>query len=253
MPARKSQHGRIVAELGLAIVAGELAPGDRLPAEGVLLERYAVSRPVLREAVRVLAAKGLVLSKQRAGAIVRPREAWHLLDPDVLRWLVQVRPRQEFLAALMEVRRIVEPATAALAALAATDAQLREIEAAYAGMEAASTVEELLEPDLAFHRRIAAATNNDLLAHIGNMLSLALRESILLDSREPRAHSLQRHRAILTALRRRDAPAAREATLAQLQDTGERQERQAGEGAAFRTATSAAAASTGAPARCRAR
>ena len=222
-PEGKSQHGRIVRELGLAIVRGELQPGDKLPAEAQLLERYEISRPVLREAVRVLVAKGLVLSRQRAGAIVRPRNEWHLLDPDVLYWLIQAQPQRDFVRTLLEVRQIFEPAAAALAARAATDEQLRAIEAAYEGMAAARTTEELLEPDLAFHRRIAEATGNDLLAYIGNMLSLALRESIILSSQLPNTHdlSLPRHKAILTALQARDPLGARQATLVQLDETGD--------------------------------
>lgn len=220
-PEGKSMHGRIVSELGLAIVGGELQPGDRLPPESQLLERYEISRPVLREAVRVLVAKGLVVSRQRAGASVRPRNEWHLLDPDVLYWLIQARPQAEFLNTLMEVRRIFEPAAAALAARAATEDQLRDIEEAFDGMAAATDVEQLLEPDLAFHRRIAEATGNDLMAYIGNMLSLALRESILLSSQLPNTHelSLPRHKAILTAIRNRDPLGARQATLVQLQET----------------------------------
>ena len=216
-------HGRIVSELGQSIVAGELKPGDKLPAESVLLERYVVSRPVLREAVRVLVAKGLVMSRQRAGAIVRPRNEWHLLDPDVLYWLIQAKPQGEFVQTLLEVRRIFEPAAAALAARAASDTQLASIADAFAGMAAASTTEELLEPDLAFHRRIAEATGNDLLAYIGNMLSLALRESIILSSQLPNTHalSLPRHKAILTALQNRDPLGARQATMVQLEETGD--------------------------------
>jgi len=216
-------HGRIVSELGQSIVAGELKPGDKLPAEPVLLERYVVSRPVLREAVRVLVAKGLVMSRQRAGAIVRPRNEWHLLDPDVLYWLIQAKPQGEFVQTLLEVRRIFEPAAAALAARAASDTQLASIADAFAGMAAASTTEELLEPDLAFHRRIAEATGNDLLAYIGNMLSLALRESIILSSQLPNTHalSLPRHKAILTALQNRDPLGARQATMVQLEETGD--------------------------------
>lgn len=217
----KSQHGRIVRELGLAIVGGELQPGDKLPPEAQLLERYEISRPVLREAVRVLVAKGLVVSRQRAGAIVRPRNEWHLLDPDVLYWLIQARPQRDFVKTLLEVRQIFEPAAAALAARAATDEQLAAIATAYEGMAAAKTTAELLEPDLAFHRRIAEATGNDLLAYIGNMLSLALRESIILSSQLPNTHelSLPRHKAILTALQARDPLGARQATLVQLDET----------------------------------
>ena len=100
---------------------------------------------------------------------------------------------------------------------------LRSIADAYARMEGAATPEELLEPDLAFHRRIAEATQNDLLAYIGNMLSLALRESIKLSSRHPNTHelSLPRHKAILTALLNRDPLAAYQATLVQLNETRE--------------------------------
>ena len=214
-------HARIVRDLGMRIVSGEFEPGDRLPGEASLMADYDVSRPVLREATRVLVAKGLVLSRQRAGAIVRPRNEWHLLDPDVLYWLIQSRPQAEFVETLLTVRRVFEPATAALAAKVATDAALESVAEAYAGMEAATTADELLEPDLAFHRRIAEATRNDLLAYIGNMLSLALRESIKLSSRLPNTHalSLPRHKAILTALLNRDPLAAHQATLVQLKET----------------------------------
>jgi len=220
-PERKSMHARIVHDLGMRIVGGEFGPGDRLPAEAVFLAQYEVSRPVLREATRVLVAKGLVLSRQRAGAIVRPRSEWHLLDPDVLYWLIQSRPQPEFVETLFTVRRVFEPAAAALATRLATEAELNGIAEAYAGMAAARTADELLEPDLAFHRRIAAATHNDLLAYIGNMLSLALRESIKLSSKLPNTHalSLPRHKAILTALLARDPLAAHQATLVQLQET----------------------------------
>ena len=220
-PEGKSQHGRIVRELGLRILAGELLPGERLPAEAELIEKYAVSRPVLREAVRVLVAKGLVLSRQRAGAIVRPRNEWHLLDPDVLYWMIQTRPAPEFVQTLMGMRRVFEPGAAALAAHAASDEQLGGIAQAYEGMAAAADADEMLEPDLAFHRRIAEATGNDLMAYIGTMLSLALRESIKLSSRLPNTHALAlpRHKAILTALQARDAVAAHKATVLQLDAT----------------------------------
>lgn len=220
---RKSMHARIVRDLGLRIVSGELKPGDKLPGEASLGADYEVSRPVLREATRVLVAKGLVVSRQRSGAIVRPRSEWHLLDPDVLYWLIQARPQREFVTTLLAVRRIFEPAAAALAAKVASDQNLQAIAEAYAGMEAAKTPEDLLEPDVAFHRRIAEATGNDLLAYIGNMLSLGLRESIKLSSKHPNTHalSLPRHKAILTALLNRDPLGARQASLVQLEETGD--------------------------------
>lgn len=220
-PQHKSMHARIVRDLGTRILSGEFAPGDRLPGEAELLAQYDISRPVLREAVRVLVAKGLVQSRQRAGATVRPRSDWHLLDPDVLYWFIQTQPQPAFVETLMTARRIFEPAVAALAAKVASDESLHRVAEAYAGMEAARSPEELLEPDLAFHRRIAEATDNALLAYIGNMLSLALRESIKLSSKHPNTHalSLPRHKAILTAMLNRDPLAAQQAALVQLNET----------------------------------
>ncbi|NIE63297.1 FadR/GntR family transcriptional regulator [Burkholderia sp. Ax-1719] len=215
---RKSMHARIVQELGMQIVGGALAPGQRLPPEPSLCEIYGVSRPVLREATRVLVAKGLVVSKPRVGSVVRPRDEWHMLDPDVLFWTVNSLPEGEFFRSLMTVRQIIEPAAAALAAISATDEDRERIAAAYARMENAETADDLLEPDLEFHRAIMAATHNDMLGYIGNMLSLALGESIKLTSRHPNTHalSLPRHKAILTAIEHRDALAARQASLVQL-------------------------------------
>ncbi|MGY0194704.1 FadR/GntR family transcriptional regulator [Leptothrix sp. BB-4] len=219
----KSMHARIVKELGCRIVSGDLAPGDKLPAEATLCAAYEVSRPVLREAIRVLSAKGLVVARQRTGVVVRERSGWHLLDPDVLYWFIEAQPPAEFVETLFTVRRIIEPAAAALAARSASDEQIARVAEAYAGMAAARTPEELLEPDVAFHRHIAEASGNPLLAYIGTMLSHALRESIKLSSKMPDTHalSLPRHKAILTALQVRDPLAARQATLVQLEETSD--------------------------------
>ncbi|KND55239.1 Transcriptional regulator of the arabinose operon in Shewanella, GntR family [Candidatus Paraburkholderia kirkii] len=216
---RKSMHGRIVQELGMQIVSGAFAPGQRLPAEPTLCEAYGVSHPVLREATRVLVAKGLVVSKPRVGSVVCARDQqWYMLDPDVLVWTISRLPEVEFFRSLMTVRQIIEPAAAALAAISATDDDIARIGAAYERMEGAKTAAELLDPDLEFHRAIMTAMHNDMLAYIGNMLSLALTESIKLTSRHPNTHalSLPRHKAIFTAIANRDALAARQASVVQL-------------------------------------
>ncbi|MDY7559408.1 FadR/GntR family transcriptional regulator [Pseudomonas sp. 10B1] len=218
--ARKSMHARIVQEVGMQIVSGRFKPDDKLPAEATLCEEYAVSRPVLREATRVLVAKGLVYSRPRVGTVVKPRREWHLLDPDVLHWVMQSTPQNEFFALLTSVRSIIEPAAAALAAQHATDEEIASISEAYQRMDAATSPEELLQPDLDFHSRIADATHNDLLAHLSNMLSLALREALKHSNQRPNLHELAmpRHKAILTAIENRDALAAKHATLVQLDD-----------------------------------
>ncbi len=204
----------------MQIVSGRFKPDDRLPAEALLCEEYAVSRPVLREATRVLVAKGLVYSRPRVGSVVKPRREWHMLDPDVLHWVMQSTPQNEFFALLTSVRTIIEPAAAALAAQHATEAEVASIGEAYQRMEAAGSVDDVLQPDLDFHSRIADATHNDLLAHLCNMLSLALREALRHSNRRPNLHelALPRHKAILTAIENGDALGARHATLVQLDD-----------------------------------
>lgn len=218
---RKSMHARIVNELGMRIVSGRFKPDEKLPLESSLCEEFQVSRPVLREATKVLLAKGLVYSKPRVGTVVRPRSEWHLLDPDVLYWLVQSTPQSEFFNTLAGVRRILEPEIAAMAATTATEDDIAAIEDAYRRMEKAQTRQEMLQPDVDFHRAIAEATHNDLLAYMCNMLSLPLRESITVTNLRPntQALSLPRHKAILTAIKNRDALGARHASLVQLDDT----------------------------------
>lgn len=217
---RKSMHARIVQELGRHIVSGHFPADSKLPPEALLCEEYAVSRPVLREATRVLVAKGLVYSKPKVGTVVRPRREWHILDPDVLHWLMETTPQNDFFNMLSSVRCIIEPAAAALAATHATPDDVAAIENAYQRMEAAKTPEEWLQPDLDFHSQIAEATHNDLLANLCNMLSLALRESLKQSNRRPNLHefALPRHKAILTAIQHGDALGAKHATLVQLED-----------------------------------
>src|SRR6266704_3653515 len=116
----RSLHDRVVHAIGRKILGGQLRPGAFLPAEPEL----GASRTVVREAIKVLTAKGLVESRPKIGTWVRPREAWHLLDADVLAWQQEGTSRPSLLRALTEVRRIVEPAAAELAATRADSRDL---------------------------------------------------------------------------------------------------------------------------------
>lgn len=217
----KSQHALIVQQLGLKIVSGEISENEKLPSEVDLCEEYKVSRPVFREAIRVLNAKGLTYSRPKIGTVVKPKEEWHLLDPDVLFWLIQTTPEHEFFKTLSTVRRVLEPELAYIAASTATDEDIQRIKHAYDGMEKATTVEEFIEPDIQFHLAIAKATHNDLLAYMSKMLVLPLQQSIQVTSLRPnlQGHSLPRHKAILTAIENKDPLSARHASLVQLDDT----------------------------------
>ncbi|HBU88262.1 FadR family transcriptional regulator [Acinetobacter oleivorans] len=217
----KSQHALIVQQLGLKIVSGEISENEKLPSEVDLCEEYKVSRPVFREAIRVLNAKGLTYSRPKIGTVVRPKEEWHLLDPDVLFWLIQTTPQHEFFKTLSTVRRVLEPELAYIAASTANEEDIERIKHAYDGMEKATTVEEFIEPDIQFHLAIAKATHNDLLAYMSKMLVLPLQQSIQVTSLRPnlQGHSLPRHKAILTAIENKDPLSARHASLVQLDDT----------------------------------
>lgn len=220
VPSR-SQHALIVQQLGLKIVSGEIPENEKLPSEAELCEEYQVSRPVFREAIRVLNAKGLTYSRPRIGTVVRPKEEWYLLDPDVLFWLIQTTPENEFFKTLSTVRRVLEPELAYIAASTATEDDIQNIKNAYEGMEKAKNVEEFMQPDIQFHLAIAKATHNDLLAYMSKMLVLPLQQSIKVTSLRPnlQGHSLPRHKAILTAIENKDPLSARHASLVQLDDT----------------------------------
>src|SRR3989442_10091090 len=149
----QSLHGRIVHAIGRRILSGDLRPGDLLPAEPEL----GASRTVVGEAVKVLAAKGLVESRPKTGTRVRPRHDWNLLDPDVLAWQQDSPASEELLRKLTEVRRIIEPAAAELAAaranehdVAALQQALHEMDAA-APVKASADVDAFVHGDMRFH------------------------------------------------------------------------------------------------------
>src|SRR6478735_8445404 len=110
---RRGLHGQLVHDIGLRILRGQLEPGDSLAAEW---SGQDVSRTVVRKAVKVLAAKGLIVSRPKTGTHVRERRFWHMLDPDVLAWRLEAEPEDDFYRSLFEARRLIEPAVAALAA-----------------------------------------------------------------------------------------------------------------------------------------
>jgi len=182
-----------------------------LPTEADFSARLKVSRTALREAIKVLAAKGLVESRPKTGTRVRPRMDWNLLDPDVLAWQLAAGPVEGFVADLFELRQMIEPAAAAIAARRATPGEVRRIAQAFAAMEAAGNdSERWIDPDLRFHQAIIRATGNELLGPLGAMIETALMTSFRLSGANPEGprHSLPLHSAILAAIRRHDGAAA---------------------------------------------
>lgn len=220
VPDTRPLHDAIVQDLGQCVVGGIYAPGQTLPPPAELQAHFGAARSTIREALRVLAAKGLVASRQRVGTTVQPRTEWHLFDPDVLRWGLTADPDQ-VLAEFIALRRLMEPEIAALAAQNRTDADLEVLRTALSSLADCTCAQERVESDVAFHRGLAAATHNDMAAYLGRLMSHPLREAIISSAFLPEHEALAvpRHRAILIAIEIGDAAGARAASLVQLRES----------------------------------
>jgi DNA-binding FadR family transcriptional regulator len=177
-------HGTIARDLGVAIVSGRYKSGDILDGEIASSEQLRVSRTAYREAVRILAAKGLVESRPKVGTRVSPQEGWHLLDPDVLTWIFEGNPNDALLKALFELRRIVEPAATALAAARRTQRHLTAMRRALDGMaQHTLQVEAGRRADQEFHAALLHATGNAFLASLTKGIVTAVEETTIFKQR----------------------------------------------------------------------
>jgi GntR family galactonate operon transcriptional repressor len=218
---RRGLHGAVVHEIGVRILEGELKAGETLPDNGFVGESD-VSRTVVREAIKVLAAKGLVESRPKVGTRVRPRRDWNLLDPDVLAWQIEAGPDPEFLGHALELRRMIEPAAGRLAAERATDAEIAALYEAYEAMAAAGDdLDAFMEPDLRFHSLLLESCRNELLEHMNEIFTAVLRTIFAYSSSSSRSYprAARRHRAIAKAIEARDPDAAELAVFRLIDDT----------------------------------
>ena len=200
--------------IGRRIVSGSWKPGSILPSFDQLADEFSVSRLSVREAMRALAAKGLVASKPRRGTIVRPRSEWSRLDHDVLVWQISEQPTAAFVRSLFEARVIIEPESAALVAIRATEEALAEIERAFQAMATSDPrSQDSIDADVAFHQAILNGTGNEFLAAfapvIGTWLTKAFRVQRIAEPAQE--HFVPQHRAIFEAIKRGDAEGARRA------------------------------------------
>lgn len=204
--------------LGLDIIAGRTAEGAKLPGDAELILRFGVSRPVLREAVKTLVAKGLLSTKTRVGTVVRERSAWNMFDSDVLAWHLDAGIDKRFLRDLAEIRLAVEPQAAALAARRRSEVAVRQLRDSVARMDAsASDSLDFANADLSLHLAVATASGNAFMRSIGAVIEAALRASFLLSApveEQERARAIATHGAIVEAIARRDAEAAAAAMTA---------------------------------------
>jgi len=216
--SRRSLHGQVAHKIAMRIISGEINPGDYLSTEEAASSDLKISRTAYREALKVLAAKGLVESRPKTGTRVRSRSEWNMLDPDLLAWSFETGPSETFARSLFEFRQIIEPAAAAIAAERADADEIRNMKNAIEAMKSAGEDHlQWVEADLAFHLSVLEATHNELLTSFGYLVESALAQSFELSDRKPGARnlSLPRHVQLYEFIAARDSAGA-QSTMLQL-------------------------------------
>ena len=211
----------IVHDLGIAVVTGTYTEKNPFPVEAELCRQFGASRSVLREAVKMLTAKGLLGARPRQGTWVQPEANWNLLDPDVLSWLLERKFSPQLLIEFTEIRLAVEPAGAALAAKVARPEEKAAVRVAIARMEAAERGDDdPLESDIAFHVAVLRASGNVFFAQLSDLIATALRFSIRTTNRYKgvRLASVADHKKIADAVIAGKPAAAQEAMRRLIQE-----------------------------------
>jgi DNA-binding FadR family transcriptional regulator len=220
--APRNLHSRVLWQLGVAIVGGRYPEGSILPADSELLAEFAVSRTVLREALKTLAAKGMIEARARVGTRILPRRRWNLFDADVLAWHFETRPDLDFLRSLAEVRIGIELESAALACRRRTPEEAGRLMALADAMGEATTAEQFARADLAFHRAVAEAAGNPFMASISALVEVALTAVFIIGSpvedEQKLAETCAAHQRIARAIDAGDADEARAAMRAVITD-----------------------------------
>ena len=184
---RSAPHGmqgvnltyRIMEDLGIAVVTGRYSERQSFPVEAELCRQYGVSRSILREAVKMLTAKGMLDARPRQGTWVQPEDDWNLMDPDVLRWMLERKLSFSLLIELNQIRLAIEPAAAGLAAQRKDMAKKNAVVAAIRRMEAAERGDDdPLASDIAFHVSVLRASDNRFYTQLTTLIETALRFSI---------------------------------------------------------------------------
>ena len=206
--SRMKLHEQVARALSIMILRGELLPDTILPNEEALSKEFEVSKSVISEAINLMSAKGLLQARPRIGTRVRDPEDWLVTDPVLLKWQADAGLEEDVVKDLVELRYIIEPAAAGLAAQRASNEEIRQIKKAYEEMDQAETVEEYIPADMKFHLTIINASGNALLRSslkpiIENVLGRSFQQFIRrLD--ESKRH-LPLHGDVLEAIAKRDA------------------------------------------------
>ena len=213
---RRGVFGLLVHDLGRRIVSGEFAEGDLLPNVDLLVSQLKFSRTPIREALKSLASKGLVEIRTKMGTRVRPRALWHHTDPDIMVWNYEIGPSQEFLGALADLRRALEPEAAVRAAQRATAPEIAAIGVALQAMrETTSTPVTHAKADWAFHQAIFAATHNLMFERLFDVIAIGIFANAITTPKQKISDGYHRsipyHEHIFEAIKARDSGRAADA------------------------------------------
>ena len=215
-----SVHASLANEIGLRIVRGDYPPGTILPNEAKWSETFDVSRSAVREAIKMLMAKSLLVSRPKIGSWVEPRERWNLLDRDVLSWYASSPDRGAFLRTVQEFRYIIEPEATAFAAARRSDEQMEEIATACREMGEATSLQERTRADTRFHLAVMRASGNELLVPLGVLIEQALNQLFVQVTRVDSLDRAQKlHEDIVRCIRLQRPDAARKAVRKLLGNT----------------------------------
>jgi DNA-binding FadR family transcriptional regulator len=222
---RGSLYGRLVDTIGRQVITGELPAGATIYIDG-LVEEHGISRPMVRECLRMLESKGLVEARPRIGTRVLGIASWNLLDPDVIAWRMAGPNLRDHLAEMMDLREAVEPVAARMATTRIDAAQLAFLRECAEGMRVArikGDYHAYLLADVRFHDTLLVASGNKIFAQLSHAVESALRgrqqTSLFPDEVAPAA--VDAHFTIVECMERADPAAAEEAAREQLRDTRE--------------------------------
>mgnify|MGYP001251308046 CR=1 FL=1 len=228
MTARpRSAHDLVAHGIGHSIMQGRYPVGSVLPGDAELMQFFGVSRTALREALKTLAAKGLIESKTKVGTRVLGREKWNMFDADILEWHLQLGVDAKFLGWLFEIRQALEPLACATAALRRSPEQLERMREALDGMASSRDDRKgFTKADLDFHQTILEASGNPFLQSIGSVIGAALAASFdvssPVSSEERFAIGMRHHQAVFEAIDRQDPAGAGHAMSTLLLQTANR-------------------------------
>lgn len=203
----------MVQALGRSIISGEYNDNEPLPTEAELCEKFGVSRSAVREAIKMLLAKGLINSRPRQGIRILPENEWNIFDPDLLKWMLESKPSKSVLREFFQLRYAIEPEAASLAARFGTQEQIAEIGKALEKMKLTQPFsEESLQADIDFHVSILQASNNRFYFRLRDFIQTALRVTISYTStaKGDQDSTIDEHSRVFVAIQNKDANEARQ-------------------------------------------